>query len=831
MILLRILQIIMVILFLATNALWFLLANNFIEIENFPLTDLEPLTVIIEAFLVGGLQWLIQRKMKDELISVSGMSQKVQGQQNTIIFGDDNLIVSETVELSEVEIGRRRQIYLDNLHEEVNQTFVLGKPETMPLEGIYTDVNVLEKPTAFARYNIDELRERGNYHQQWYQRQERVDGLAIVKQYNKLFILGKPGAGKTTFLKFIALQAINGEIPKLPVFISLKELADSEGNIFPFIVEQFRQLEFLDAQAYLLETMKKGEVIVLLDGLDEVNEKGGRRDKIVKMIKAFNREFRKSQILLTCRVAASDYSFAGYEYIEVADFSEVQMQTFIGQWFEHETGQGKQCWQELKIDRSLKELAQVPLLLTLLCIVFEELNHFPINRHEIYKEATQALLNRWDAKRKIRRDEIYKGLTLEVKQNLLAEVAAKTFSEGDYFLDGESLARLISDFLKKVPNMINPEGGIVLQAIEAQHGLLVERARGFHSFSHLTLQEYFASKYIVDNAYRGTLERLMTHIGDERWREIFLLTAGMMSDATGLFELYTKALQEMFKDQDKLLAYLNWGYSKSVKVLPIDRMASIHAFYLGLDRALASSRALALDLDHVHAFTVSRARALARTIDLDLDLDIDIAQDRVRMFSLALARVRARTRSRSLDYDQARKFALTLNVDLDHARAFVVALDLDLDLDHALDLPDDYAIDYLLCLALIVLSYRGHYWFEIVPELAKVISVLQSRCEKSGSFRLGKLLKTIQLPAPGDANNENMMAIEKQLTEIAWGERSIGKDWEFNHHQEGLLFSYFEANKLLLECLRRATVQNRNGIKESLLLPLGKIVYDKDKQF
>jgi predicted NACHT family NTPase len=73
----------------------------------------------------------------------------------------------------------------------------------------------------------------------------------------------------------------------------------------------------------------------------------------------------------------------------------------------------------------------------------------------------------------------------------------------------------------------------VLKAIEAQHGLLVERARGIYSFSHLTFQEYFTARYFVESSDSQALENLSSHITGKRWREVFLLTTEMLPNAEG----------------------------------------------------------------------------------------------------------------------------------------------------------------------------------------------------------------------------------------------------------------------------------------------------------
>ena len=73
----------------------------------------------------------------------------------------------------------------------------------------------------------------------------------------------------------------------------------------------------------------------------------------------------------------------------------------------------------------------------------------------------------------------------------------------------------------------------VLKSIEAQHGLLVERARGIYSFSHLTFQEYFAARkvFISCNPYSmedKILNSLASRITEKRWREVFFLVVGLL---------------------------------------------------------------------------------------------------------------------------------------------------------------------------------------------------------------------------------------------------------------------------------------------------------------
>lgn len=59
--------------------------------------------------------------------------------------------------------------------------------------------------------------------------------------------------------------------------------------------------------------------------------------------------------------------------------------------------------------------------------------NFPKRRAELYKEALDALLKEWDSSHNIQRDTIYRGLSVELKQRMFADIAAESFEQGNYF--------------------------------------------------------------------------------------------------------------------------------------------------------------------------------------------------------------------------------------------------------------------------------------------------------------------------------------------------------------------------------------------------------------
>jgi hypothetical protein len=79
--------------------------------------------------------------------------------------------------------------YKENVRKLYGTTRVLGKPEPISLEGIFTDVFILDKPTAYQRYDIEELKKEP---ERIKESSNRINGLDLVKSVvgRRLFILG-----------------------------------------------------------------------------------------------------------------------------------------------------------------------------------------------------------------------------------------------------------------------------------------------------------------------------------------------------------------------------------------------------------------------------------------------------------------------------------------------------------------------------------------------------------------------------------------------------------------------------------------------------------------
>lgn len=527
-----------------------------------------------------------------------------------------------------------RQKGSDSIQQRCGMMRVLDMSQPMPLNDIYTNVNILEKISGRRRLEVGDLLKvcvSDEFDRPGLGRiaQDRVLGLEAVKKYSKLIVLGKPGAGKTTFLKHVATQCNSGglQADKVPIFITLKDFAETEEqpSLLEYINEQFASYGVEDTAAQ--QVLSQGQALVLLDGLDEIRETDCYR--ILQEVRSFAAKFYSNHFVITCRIATREYTLEQFTEVEVADFDEEQIGGFVKKWFaSKDASKSAKFIQKLQQNRPIQELANSPLLLTLLCLIFEESADFPSNRSELYKEGLNVLLRKWDTKRNIEREQIYKKLSVQHKEDLLSQIALMTFQRGDYFFRQKELEQHIADYIRNLPNVstqleaLQLDSEAVLKSVEAQHGLLVERARGIYSFSHLTFQEYFTAREIVASsdprALETALQQLVSHITERRWREVLLLSVGMLRNADYLLQLMKQRIDQLIAQDKQLQAFLSWVSQKAAAVSVPYKLVTVRAFYFDLE--------LARTLDLVGG-TLDLARALdfdlARTLAIDFELALD----------------------------------------------------------------------------------------------------------------------------------------------------------------------------------------------------------------
>ena len=436
---------------------------------------------------------------------LSGVLAKIYEQVCGVIKGTYDEIKKEVENSSH----RYNKNYCDR-HGQV-KVFCAGMRKPIPLDSVYVGVQFLDEHTASRYKSPKEVEQAFQERRMWHfdlssDKPQRGTQVANEQQY--LMLLGGPGVGKSTFLRKVGLEALKGKTENfkhecIPVFLELKRFTEDQIDIEALISKEFEICGFPYPEHLANAALKSGKLLILFDGLDEVPN--SNVNNVIRKIGDFVDQYSQNRFIASCRIAAYTGGFTRFTEVEMADFNDTQIQKYITNWFDstpdprqHQLGEkmktADRCWKTLNQPehQSTKELARNPLLLTLLCMVYDGSQSFPRNRASLYEDAFNIFLKEWAAEKKVSRGaSINQYLDVADEKRMLSKIASENLEVNRLFFTEDELIAQIQEFGAGNTNTLKTfNAPKILKTILIDQGLFVEQVRGSYSFSHLTFQEY-----------------------------------------------------------------------------------------------------------------------------------------------------------------------------------------------------------------------------------------------------------------------------------------------------------------------------------------------------
>src|SRR5579864_901581 len=258
-----------------------------------------------------------------------------------------------------------------------------------------------------AELSIEEMQSQ----KQQYEELQSIPILEIADNpaYKRLVILGDPGLGKSTLLKYLALRWAHESTRSLALLVELRRTVHESGDIgfLDYLergVGQTLPLPRVELDSYL----KENESLVLFDALDEVIE--GRRGDVVLRIIAFAREYPLARIILTTRIHGyhpgsthpEQFRDAKFQQFTLQDFTPDEVDLFIAIWHQEafqqlsdRTKYESRLRKALEDSPAIRELSANPLLLTMMAVL-NRVQDLPRDRGRLYERCAELLLKNWD---------------------------------------------------------------------------------------------------------------------------------------------------------------------------------------------------------------------------------------------------------------------------------------------------------------------------------------------------------------------------------------------------------------------------------------------------
>ena len=524
--------------------------------------------VAIATILFNGYQSILQARkeqgnVEDSLLPVESTPVENKGE-------------AEAYPLSEVEAFRD---YLDAVIADNRPLRLAGLDEhagdpnkaRLSLEKIYVALNT----TTPRKIDTNEAPRVAGVHEE--SRPLPVIEALEKSRKHRMVLLGFPGTGKSTFVRYLALmiaQEMNGDIrqvegwqgkPILPLPISLGRFAETlpagvkKGNanhLRNFILTTLKSDERTENFApYFFDYVDKNGALFLFDGLDEVANMD-LRPIVVQSIEEFAQRYgrdSRNYFLVTCRTYSYQdpkWQLTDWEKHELDLLSKKQIELFVKAWYEQhrlidprKTEQyEKKEEQLLKVlhpedRRQLYKVARYPIILTVMAVVHAS-DDLPDSRAQVYEKCVNLLLEKWDQQRSIAGRKEVKNILVEldvtsgVINQALWEIAYKAHlgtrngeNESGLITKG-LLSGVMTEFLDE-PSKVKK----FLDYCEQSNGLLMlqgkirdekrKQERFIYTFPHLTFEEYLAARYLGEED--GDYIRNLLDESFDRWREVAML--------------------------------------------------------------------------------------------------------------------------------------------------------------------------------------------------------------------------------------------------------------------------------------------------------------------
>lgn len=401
--------------------------------------------------------------------------------------------------------------------------------------------------------------------------EKRVLDVLGGQDRKRVVILGDPGSGKSTLVRYVLLSILGP--------LANRRIGDIFGNHLPLLIELRHYLPlykrnkcdtFVDYLDYMSRTegwsldrgsllrhlQSGGPVVMFFDGLDEIFNPRDR-ERIARNISGFSATYPQSRVIVTSRIIGyqrKPLDDAGFEHYTLQELNVRQVERFVDRWYsialadkpDEARHRRERIMRSFAESSSIRQLAGNPMLLTIMAIIGKH-QELPRERWKLYDHAASVLIEHWNVNKHLDEERLeWEFIGEDDKRELLRRLAyiMQTGAKGlgGNYLPREVLRKEFESYLADRYNQPPDRAVVIARAMIEQfrerNFILSLYGANLYGFVHRAFLEYFCAAEFV-HKFEKTREldedSLITSVYKVRlyqqnWHEVLRLICGLIGE-------------------------------------------------------------------------------------------------------------------------------------------------------------------------------------------------------------------------------------------------------------------------------------------------------------
>ena len=408
----------------------------------------------------------------------------------------------------------------------------------------------------------------------------------IDKEHANVLVVGRPGIGKTSLsTKMLRLwandQAFNEDHHEKSHFnivflIKFRRFNDNAELSLHELLARAETVQRLDDSVLEFVQNESTKVLLIFDGLDEYSRKEDINAQEEDQTYKNNVEVKMplsvlynklaagellcgASILTTTRPKAAEYveHITFQRTVEILGFTSTNVEEYVERFSQDCTGAKEKIWEHIKSNANLFSLCYIPVNCFLICHCLLQIllsgssQQLPTKITDIYQMTVKMVffkhnrenlsLEELEKLKKTHMYEPFESFPEEVQElfNRLGEIAFKGIKEARLLFESSEVIGLEEcGLLHKLPDIQSKRS-------------LNDPPKSQFCFTHLTVQEFFAAKHLVDTETDEGMEEFVSKfINDGTWQVVLQFVAGLLKSSLGS-DIFIKLLPKSTEKREK----------------------------------------------------------------------------------------------------------------------------------------------------------------------------------------------------------------------------------------------------------------------------------------